>query len=570
MKNTLGLNVKQKQFVFSKSKKILLIACAGSGKTLVITRKVGQLIDERVSPESIYCISFTRAAAMELKTRLIKLNKLGKDINATTFHSFIICFMKKYCNSNFSMITDSEKDIVLNNICQRFKIKSIKKFKEAYKTSLINDDKSIQYAINEYIFRLNYLNLMDIDILLPLFLKKIKEDSILLDNIRQDIEYLFYDEAQDMNNLQYQILTTIIPPESDKGFALIGDDDQNLYQWNNTDVKYILDFPEKYGAEVFILDENYRCSNQIIKASNAIISKNTKRFDKSVSGFFDKDLLNLCSFETEQEEIIRLVGLAFSYKHNKEKTLAILCRTNKEIERINKVFKSMNIDSNTSIKEILNSSNIEFLKLVVNPANDLLVEKVIGISKENKIKALEEEKSFFEILLEEKNGLALKVSMFNCMARTQKAMQIYNTISSNLNIEDIQLENAIKCWTSKLKSSKANSLNDFLNYIETKDAQENLKDGTSNINITTIHGAKGLEFDEVVLFNFDNFNFSSQGDVEETRRLLYVAFTRAKEKLNLYFSKKNFYKQKECSCTVSPFLKELPGNDVWFEDYFKE
>ena len=188
MKNTLGLNKQQKQFVFSKSKKILHKPCAGSGKTLVITRKVGQLIDERVSPESIYCISFTRAAAMELKTRLIKLNKLGKDVNATTFHSFIICFMKKYCNSNFSMITDSEKDIVLNNICQRFKIKSIKKFKEAYKTSLINDDKSIQYAINEYIFRLNYLNLMDIDILLPLFLKKIKEDSILLDNIRQDIE----------------------------------------------------------------------------------------------------------------------------------------------------------------------------------------------------------------------------------------------------------------------------------------------------------------------------------------------------------------------------------------------
>ncbi|MDK0554242.1 3'-5' exonuclease [Clostridium perfringens] len=172
--------------------------------------------------------------------------------------------------------------------------------------------------------------------------------------------------------------------------------------------------------------------------------------------------------------------------------------------------------------------------------------------------------------MEEKNGLALKVSMFNCMARTQRAMQIYNTISSNLNIEDTQLENAIKCWTSKLKSSKANSLNDFLNYIETKDAQENLKEGTSNINITTIHGAKGLEFDEVVLFNFDDFNFSSQGDVEETRRLLYVAFTRAKEKLNLYFSKQNFYKQKECSCTVSPFLKELPGNYVWFEDYFKE
>ncbi|EGT0690966.1 ATP-dependent helicase (plasmid) [Clostridium perfringens] len=568
MKKTLGLNENQSQVVLSKAKKIVLIACAGSGKTLTVTRKVGQLIDERVSPDSIYCISFTRAAARELQSRICKLTKLGKDVKTTTFHSFVIGFMQKYCNSDFNMINDSEKEVILDGICKRFKIKNVKHLVKAYKKSLENRDRSIQYAINEYLFKLNSLNLMDIDILLPLFLEKISEDEELLKNIQSDIEYLFYDEAQDMNDLQYEILRRIIPPTSDKGFMLIGDDDQNIYQWNDTDIKYILDFPQEYKAETFVLDENYRCSNQIIAASNNLISKNETRYSKSIKGFFDSDKLKVCSFQNEQDEIMRLVGLAFEYR-NTEKTLAILCRSNNEIKEISKVFKQVGIAFNSSIKTDFNRDNVDFLKLIVNPKNDLLVEKVIGVTKDNKIKALDKDMSLFNILLEENNGLAIRVNELNYMARTQTALQIFNTISTKFNLEDAKLENAIRIWTSRLSSTEVNNLGNFLDYIENKEAQENLKEGTSNVNLTTIHGSKGLEFNEVVLFNFHNFNYNHKGDIEETRRLLYVAMTRAKEKLSLYFPKEIIIKNHKKIAKASSFINELrlDESDIAEEDF---
>lgn len=561
MKNKMiGLNEKQKSVVSCESNKILLIACAGAGKTLTTTRKVGSLLEKRYAPERIYCISFTRAAARELKERLIKVDKLGKDVKTSTFHSFVIeFFQKKY--GEFSMIGDSEKETILNTLSKRFNIKSPKKLIDSYKKSLFNNDRNIQYAIDAYIFELKLLKLMDIDILLPWFLRELEEDEEFLLEIRNSIDYLIYDESQDVNDLQNSILEKIIPAGSPIGFMMVGDDDQNIYQWNNTSVEYILRFPKRYNATTLLLNENYRCSNQIIAAANNLISQNKNRFAKKMIGMFDAEDINLESFETETEEILRIIGISNSYITGDRK-LAILCRSNKEIKDIYKIFKSLNIDVNTSIKEELNREIIDRLKLIINPANDLLTEKIIGTNKDIKIYALDNKISLFQAYVEHENEIALKMQLLNTALNSSKtAYSMYLLICEKLNmIPDRKVMKAINLWSSRIRT-EANNISNFVNYAESKEAQETLKEGNSNISLTTVHASKGLEFDEVIIYNFNNINYSFKGNKEENRRLLYVAITRAKEKLNFFFSNEVNKNGLALRTEISPFIQEIKSEN---------
>lgn len=557
MKNKLlGLNEEQQSVVLSEDNKLLILACAGSGKTTTTVRKVGYLLDKRYSAERIYCISFTRAAARNLKDKLIKVDRLAKEIKTSTFHSFVLDFYQNKFGE-VMMISETEREVILNTLIKRFNIKNIKLLINAFKQSVRSSNKDLQYAIDAYLYELNRLKLMDIEILLPLFLKEIEEDEIYLREIQESIDYLFYDEAQDINNLQYKILEKIIPVSSDIGFAMIGDDDQNIYQWNNTSVDYILGFEEKYHAAKAILNKNYRCSNQIICAANNLISNNNHRVIKDMEGFFDSDPVQIIETNTEEEEILRILGVANNFIDTNE-TLGILCRSNKEVSLLYSMFEKVGINANTSIKKVYNQEILDLLKLIINTSNELLVEKVLGKDSNVKIHSLDSNKSLFESFLDFNNETALKINKLNILLKSNKtAFSMYMEICKIFpHANDFEILKSLEIWTSKLNTG-VNNLNNFINYIDSKEGQESLQEGNSRINITTVHSSKGLEFDEVIIYNFNNLNYSTKGDSEETRRLLYVAITRAIKKLSFYYSKSissnNFTK----ICDISAFAKEL-------------
>lgn len=566
MKNKLlGLTESQKEFVLGEDKFNLLIACGGSGKTLSVARKVGYMISQRYPANKIYTISFTRAAARELKRRIAKVDKLGKDIQAFTFHSFVLNFMKEYESKEFNMISDSEKEILLKSICKRFDIDNYKQVLDQLKISIKTGNKKIQYAINEYIFRLNMFNLMDVDLMLPLFLDKITNDSDFLEWIREQIECLFYDEAQDMNKIQYDILTKIIPPTSDKGLTLIGDEDQNIYEWNNTDIKYILGFEESYNASRYILDTNFRCSNQIIQEANNLISKNEKRFDKDIKGTFDAGEVVVQDFNNETEELFRIVGMVSNYI-NTDETIAILCRSNKDVLKVSNFIKEYGIEVNSSIKVEYEKSEIDMLKLILNPANNILVETLFKIDSDLRIKSLDENLPLIDILIESSNlkvqQKAKVIKSLNLAIKRVTAKKAITLIENALDTYfDENIIAALDLWSESLKSTDINNINNFLDFLTSRDSQDALKVGKSSIFISTIHGVKGLEYNEVILFNFNNHNYKKKGNIEETRRLLYVAYTRAINKLNLFYAKKSLdFVGKEIDSEISELFREDYSN----------
>ena len=551
---TIGLNENQKKFVGSNSLKILLIACAGAGKTLSIVRKVGCLLDKRIAPENIFCISFTRTAANELSSRISKMDKKkGSKVNAFTFHSFAIYFIKKYINPNYSMLSNYEQEIMVKKTCNEFGITE-----KVFYSNLINDEnidnKKIQLAINSYTLQLERCNKIDINIVLSLFKKLLLKNKDFLMNVRNEIEYLFYDEAQDLNKLQYDILEIIIPPSSEKGLVLIGDDDQNIYEWNGTDIRYILGFKNKYNAEVIVLNENYRCSNQIIDKANKLISNNQNRYDKYIKGFFNSDEVAYKIFKNQILANIDIIKRSFNAYKNKY-SLSILCRSNKEVADISHLLTSMNINHSSSIKADLNKSHINKLKFVLD-VNSILVEDVFNITSAQRLRSLNENKSIFTILLEDKNDLALRINKILLQVKKFSALKSYLLISEIFNFKDNSILECLENWANSLKSNDTNSLENFLSYLENSTEQDRLREKDTYVNVTTIHGAKGLEFDEVIIYNFNNKNFNLKKDCEETRRLIYVAITRAKKRLVFYYISE-LNDLNKSNCKESSFLNEI-------------
>lgn len=553
-----NLNDEQKRAVTSDSSKIIVLAGAGAGKTRVISERVGFLLSQRISPKNIFCITFTRSAASEMKQRIIKVNKKqGKDVFVNTFHMFCIKLLRKYSSTDFMIISDSEKDKLISDIIKRFKVNK-KTFLKSLKEGS-SSDLNIQSAIKDYEFILKRYNLMDLDLLLPLTYKLL-EDINILNEVREEVEFLIYDEAQDMNPMQYNIVERIMPPKSNSNLMLVGDDSQSIYGWNGTNVDYILNFSDKYDAETIILDKNYRSSNQIISAANNLIAHNQKQLKKSMIGFFDSSEIRVINSEDIRTEYIKVLAETSQYI-NSSKKIGILCRTNAEVIQISNLFNEFQIDFSSSIKPPENTYIIEWLNLACNPDNDLLIDKLYKVDKKLKIKALQERKTLYKVLCESKSTEMSNLISINNFIKYNDALKSFDYICKILKFEDMKLRDKIQKWIELAQSLNKNiSLNEFLIYQKTKESQEILKESKSNINILTIHASKGLEYDVVMIVNCEKHNFnraSDSSEIEESRRLFYVAITRAKEKLLLFCPDQIYFNNKLIQGTKSCYLDEI-------------
>ncbi|HFL3266505.1 TPA: ATP-dependent helicase [Clostridioides difficile] len=538
--NLLGVNDEQFKAINTNSTYVLVIAGAGAGKTMTISKRVSYLMEKRISYRNIFCITFTRYAATEMKKRIMKESKNGEKVFVSTFHMFSIYLLKKYGNfKEYTMISDIEKQSLIQNISKRFNLNKSNDLINAIKNyDIQNKNRNISLALKEYLFNLKRYRLLDIDLILP-FCSELLNDENIVSEVRDEMKYIVIDEYQDSNDIQIEIIDKIEP----KNLYVVGDDSQAIYEWNNSKVEYILNFEKKYNAEVIKLVKNYRNTNQIINLANKTISLNLNQIKKEMIGFTDGEDIDIITTENQEIQDVKIASQICKYCYGiDDKNIAILCRTNIEIKKLSKVFINYGIEFNSSIKENYNSRLFNILTLASNLQNDLLAESILKPSEEQKIRALKENISIFEsVKLDNKSEEILKFEKLNNCIKTSTAIRAYELAKSLFKVEDIVLENKIKKWISNSIDTKKKSIGfiEYLCYENTKEEQEYLKENSNNnVNLLTIHSSKGLEFDVVIIPNLYEENFPRKNEsLESARRLFYVALTRAKEKVILYIPK---------------------------------
>ena len=620
-----NLNEMQKKAVTHKDGPLLILAGAGSGKTKVLTTRIAYLIkEEGVNPENILAITFTNKAAGEMKERIEKL--IGKtNLQASTFHSFGVKILRenydKLGYKNNFVIMDSDDSLTLvkkiikdlgydpkrfSPYMIRNKISSNKAefvMPEEYKKFVHSEEDDIIYKVykkyQEILFKNNSV---DFDDLLILPLKLFRENPEVLDYYQEKYRYILIDEYQDTNQAQYLIVKSLA--KKYRNIACVGDNDQSIYMFRGANYKNILNFEKDYpDAEIIMLEQNYRSTKTILNAANSVIKNNNFRKDKNL--WSDKEEGEKISFYKAYDEvdevfyIIRkikeLISSGASYKD-----IAILYRTNaqsrvfeQELLKQNLPFRiigSFYFYSRKEIKDLL-----AYLRLIHNSDDDISLMRCINTPKRGigpkTISEIEESATFYNTSMFEaiKDGkalefkkiiLELKEDLNNCsltefIEKVLDKTGMRKALKEEKSLEaDIRLEN-LEEFKSVTKNFEERvgviSLEEFLLEVSLVSDIEEYKDDPNRVTLMTVHAVKGLEFPYVFIAGleegiFPHKNSYSPDELEEERRLMYVAITRAMKKLWITSAKKRMIYGQESPSILSRFVKEINDDLLEYEN----
>lgn len=620
-----NLNEMQKKAVTHKDGPLLILAGAGSGKTKVLTTRIAYLIKEMgVKPENILAITFTNKAAGEMKERIEKL--IGKtNLQASTFHSFGVKILRenydKLGYKNNFVIMDSDDSLTLvkkiikdlgydpkrfSPYMIRNKISSNKTefvMPEEYKKFVHCEEDDIVYKVykkyQEILFKNNSV---DFDDLLILPLKLFNEFPDVLDYYQEKYRYILIDEYQDTNQAQYLLVKKLA--KKYRNIACVGDNDQSIYMFRGANYKNILNFEKDYpDAKTIMLEQNYRSTKTILNAANSVIENNNFRKDKNL--WSDKEEGEKISFYKAYDEvdevfyIIRkikeLVSSGASYKD-----IAILYRTNaqsrvfeQELLKQNLPFRiigSFYFYSRKEIKDLL-----AYLRLIHNSDDDISLMRCINTPKRGigpkTISEIEESASFYNTSMFEaitdgkplefkKIILELKEDLNNCsltefieevLEKTgmRKALQDEKSLEADIRLENLEeFKSVTKNFEERVGVI---SLEEFLLEVSLVSDIEEYKDDPNRVTLMTVHAVKGLEFPYVFISGleegiFPHKNSYSPDELEEERRLMYVAITRAMKKLWITSAKKRMIYGQESLSILSRFVKEINEDLLEYEN----
>ncbi len=527
----------------------LVLAGPGSGKTKVITHRVAHLINEqKIPPEQILTITFTKAAALEMKERFLLLQPNSNAIFAT-FHS---CFyhMLKNSKANFPQrfVTIKEKKKIIREIInskslaleqnlleeaehliglyinQFFRIDKLPLNTEIPKDMMPN-------IFAEYQSELKKLKVTDFDMLLVDMYHLLKDNKDIRAFWQKRFPYILIDECQDMNLIQYEIVK-LLAGES-KNVFMVGDDDQSIYGFRGSDVSLMKRFLEDYSpVRELLLETNFRSTQGIVEASQKIICENSHRFSKDVNAYNEKNEgISIKTFTFKDDMYRYVTGCLQNAPETVLSQTAIICRTNQEasfwchIMRQNKI----SFRGQESTKSIYDSSVFRDIEAFMRENahmqsmrpylalkyiwNGLGYGKWLGKILQNDSTLFEEAKDLYDSFLEESKRY----------------------VSFELWLKDIEEER---------------------NTPDNETAHKQKKQG---IQIITMHAAKGLEFDTVYLPDINKGKMPrgfllDEATIEEERRLLYVAMTRAKKNLEIFYIKGTEGHQKQPSDFLKPIL----------------
>lgn len=634
---TYGLNPQQAEAVINTEGPMLIMAGAGSGKTKVLTCRVANLLQKGVRPYRILAITFTNKAAAEMRERVNNMSgPAAKDVWLFTFHAFCARFLRMEIDKlpgyggNFAIYDTADSQNLIKQILKEMNLDD-KRFQPSGILSRISNAKNalqdaaafarqagdfyeqkVADIYSRYEQKLQLNNALDFDDLLMLSIKLLQENKEVREKYQDRFDYLLVDEYQDTNHAQY-LLTKFLAAKH-RNICVVGDADQSIYGWRGADIQNILDFEKDYpDAKVIKLEQNYRSTQVILDAANAVIENNTGRKPKNL-WTENKSGADIIYFQAvdERDEARFVIEQLQNLQRTENKKLgdmAILYRTNTQ----SRIFEEMLIKSGISYnmvgglkfyerKEI--KDIIAYLRVIFNPADSLSLLRIINVPKRGigdaslaKIQAYAAANnvSLFEAVSNAAaiDGLSSRfVSKLDDLAGI--IFELMN-LAGEAPVEDLidrvlrdtgyleELENErtpqaqsridnlhelISVAQEFAASEEENNLENFLAHVALVSDIDDTELGEDAITLMTLHSSKGLEFPVVFLVGMEEGLFPhartlmDETEIEEERRLCYVGITRAKEKLFLSSTKMRTIYGNTVTYPPSRFLQEIPARLV--------
>ena len=634
------LNSSQQAAVTSTEGASLIVAGAGSGKTRVLTYRIAYLLQQGVPASRIMALTFTNKAAREMKERIQKLvGEEARYLMMGTFHSTCTRLIRPYADllgytRDFSIYDTTDSKSVIKAICKEQGLDE-KIYKPAAVLSRISMAKNSgvgprEYGMNQqllredremrmydmttvyslYEARLKAANAMDFDDLLINMLRLMDVSPEVRQKYQQQFQYILVDEYQDTNYIQFLLVKKLAEPQNN--ICVVGDDAQSIYSFRGADIRNILNFRQVYPqAKLFKLERNYRSTQNIVNAANALIHKNQHQIEKTVySEKEEGQPLNLQPYMDDRTEALGVATKIQRMRHKGYDSFAVLYRTNAQSRVIENELRKLNIPyriyGGTSFyqrKEIKDA--LGYLRLAVNGRDNEALLRIVGFPgrgigdttmKKVAENAIEHHQGYLDVMRYPDNtGLdvgpavrkklqtfAQMIDGFHDLSETMDAFAfteqvlkmsgVMTALSLDRTAEGIdraqnvqELLNAIREFVEQRAAEGIDytPITDFLSEVSLlTDQDENLTDTTERVTLMTVHAAKGLEFPVVFIVGLEENLFPSQfaikpQEIEEERRLLYVAITRAMEQCHLSFARQRFRNGTFSFNSYSRFLNDI-------------
>ena len=613
---TQNLNENQLDAVMHKDGPALIIAGPGSGKTTVITSRIAWLINnEKIPIQEISALTFTNKAANEMKNRIFHMLDIPpiKFLpNIGTFHSFCAYLIRENHNilnldKSFAIYDSYDQTAVIKRTLDELNLDT-KLYKPRVVLSIISGAKSkIQnpetyqknistaYAKNIYEIykiyqqKLIQSNALDFDDLLMKTFEMLNSNQEISNIYQSKYKYLLIDEFQDTNLIQYSIAKLIA--NKTNNIFVVGDPDQSIYSWRNADITNILNFKSDYNkSKIIYLNKNYRSSQNIIDASQSVISENATNYSRQITSVNEKGnlIISIESYdENEEAEIIsREINSIISSDKIQLKDIAIMYRTNAQSRAFEHYLSSLqipyqlvggtrfyqrqeikdiiaylrlnlNLHDDTSLLRIINiptrgigKSTVDKIILYANQSNisvfdaatilsnineDVEISKILSSGPKKNVKK-------FLNLITDINNKSKTFSVEEIITYIIDKTNYKNYLLGSLTNPEERLENIEELVSSINNFESENEedkINLFLESVSLINDVDHLNDEQDKLTLITLHQSKGLEFDSVFLTGLEDgtlphvLSFESDSEMEEERRLMYVGITRAKRRLYL-------------------------------------
>jgi len=632
-----SLNEMQREAVYHTEGPLLILAGAGSGKTRVLTHRISYMIEEKaINPWNILAITFTNKAAGEMRERVDKVVSTGADsVWVSTFHSTCVRILRRYIDrlgydTNFTIYDMDDQKSIVKDACKRLNIDT-KMLKERAimsaiskaKDELITPDqmelnaggdynaKRIAGIYREYQKTLKLNNALDFDDLICKTVDLFRSNEDVLNYYQERFKYIMVDEYQDTNTAQFKLISILA--EKYKNLCVVGDDDQSIYKFRGANIANILNFEGTFpGAKVIKLEENYRSTQTILDAANAVIKNNIGRKKKTLwTSNGEGEKINFTVYEDAYREAEGVVNdirqkVRDGWNYN---DFAILYRTNAQSRLLEekfvvnnvpyRVFGGVNFYQRREIKDILS-----YLKTIDNGKDGQAVKRIINVPKRgigattiDRIQAYADEKeiTFWDALISAKeiatlgrgytklepfiiyiSALKAKVQFLSIRELVEtilKDTHYIEMLSESETPEEVEarqenideLMNKIISYEENAEDEKP-SLSGFLEEVALIADIDNLDESVERVMLMTLHSSKGLEFPIVYITGLEDGLFPSYmtitsddpTEIEEERRLCYVGITRAKKELSMSAAKMRMVHGETQANKVSRFMKEVP------------
>jgi len=632
-----SLNEAQRTAVAALHGPVLILAGAGTGKTRTVTCRIANMIAKGVNPRGILALTFTNKAANEMAERVAGLveRRAARAMTVSTFHSLCVRILRQDIGKlgykeNFSIYTGSDQAGLLRQLIMEYGarkeklepntvIAELSRVRNKGLTFRQIEDSLVSAVAGAYQARLKTQNAVDFDDLLVLTVELLQKFPDVHEKWNKRFPYITVDEFQDTNSLQMSLLNLLVGPEHN--VCVVGDDDQSIYGWRGAQISNILEFESFFpNPTVIKLEENYRCTKQVLDCANALIRHNAGRREKTLrTNKIGKDTVKLIAMpgpDDEAEFIANEIERLRATEHLKWEDFAILFRANAQSRALEMAMREHHIPyrmvgtksffDRREVKDILS-----YLQMMDNPEADLHVLRILntpprGISETTANFAIswssEHKKSIWATLHDLSFLSECSTRCQNCIGAFTELVTRYGTefteserpfadILADL-IREIGYEDYLShgCKTDEERMRRLSAIDDIKNALRQywlpghkltdflagisldNDRDDGDIESKSGVCLITMHAAKGLEFPHVYIVGVEegllpHSRSLDEGNLDEERRLFYVGITRARERLTMTYCAKRVRYGQEQRCAPSSFIAEIPDKLYEFIDY---